>query len=289
MRGGFSESEVSVRRFADIDTGRVSFCNLCDRMTLSVVVITKNEAQNIHDCLESVHWADERILVDAESPDQTVECARATRQPVHVFTRPWPGFGPQKNFGIAQASSEWILILDADERITSALRDEILEQLCRPSGDTVAYRVPRRNFLWGHWIRYGGMYPDYQIRLFQKGTAAYNNTPIHENLIVMGAIGTLRNPLDHYTEQRIEDHFRKMDAYTTLAAKRKWDVKPSVAWYHLLLNPLVTLCKVLLVKQGIRDGVVGLINSLFSSMYTFLKYAKLWEISRDVRSTQERP
>lgn len=258
-------------------------------MTLSVVVITKNEARNIKDCLESVHWADERVLVDAESSDRTVEITRAMHPPVHVFTRPWPGFGPQKNFGVAQTSSDWILILDADERVTPALQHEIQELLQRPSLDAVAYRVPRRNCLWGHWMRYGGMYPDYQIRLFQKGTASYNDVPIHENLIVKGAIGTLDNPLNHYTERRIEDHFRKMDVYTTLAAKGKWDVCPSVSWYHLLLNPLVTLCKVFLLKQGVRDGVAGLIHSLFASMYTFLKYAKAWEMSRGVGRPQERP
>ena len=256
-------------------------------MTLSVVVIAKNEAQNIQDCLESAQWADERVLVDAESSDQTVEIVRAMHPPVHVFSRPWPGFGPQKNFGIAQTSSDWILILDADERVTPDLQHEIQELLHRPDSDTVAYRVPRRNFLWGHWIHYGGLYPDYQIRLFQKSTASYNDVPIHENLIVKGAIGTLRHPLDHFSERRIEDHFRKMDAYTTLAAKGKWETCSSVSWYHLLLNPLVTLCKVFLLKQGVRDGVPGLINSLFSSMYTFLKYAKLWEMSRDGRQPLE--
>ncbi|HIN32938.1 MAG TPA: glycosyltransferase family 2 protein [Nitrospirales bacterium] len=258
-------------------------------MTLSVVVITKDEAHNIKDCFESVHWADERILVDAESSDQTVEIARSMNPPVQVFTRSWPGFGPQKNFGVAQASSDWILILDADERVTLALQHEIHDRLHRPDLGTVAYRVPRRNVLWGHWIRYGGLYPDYQIRLFQKGTAFYNDIPIHENLIVKGAIGTLRHPLDHYSERHIEDHFKKMDVYTTLAAKGKLDARVSVSWHHLLLNPLVTLCKVLFLKQGVRDGVAGLINSLFSSMYTFLKYAKVWEMSRDGRQPQERP
>ena len=257
------------------------------RMTLSVVVITRNEAQNIAACFESVEWADERILIDAESSDQTVIIARAIHPPVQIFTKPWTGFGPQKNFGIAQASSDWILILDADERGTQALQQEIQDIVRGESPDTVAYRIPRRNFLWGHWIRYGGMYPDYQIRLFQKGTAAYNDIPIHENLIVNGAVGTLRHPLDHYTERRIEDHFRKMDTYTTLAAKGKWDAQPSVSWYHLIINPLVTLCKVSLLKQGVRDGVAGLINSIFSGMYTFLKYAKLWEMSRHVPTPRE--
>ena len=258
-------------------------------MTLSVVVITKNEAHNIADCLESVRWADERIVVDAESSDRTVEIVQAMHLPVRVFTRLWPGYGPQKNFGMAQASSEWILILDADERVPQALREGIQELLHRADLDMAAYRVPRRNIFWGHWLRYGGLYPDYQIRLLRKGTASYNDVPIHENLIVKGRIGTLRHPLDHYTERRIEDHFRKMDVYTTLAATEKQATRLHVSWYHLTINPFVTWCKVYVLKQGRRDGVAGLINSLFSSMYTFLKYAKLWEMSRDARSSRERP
>ena len=251
--------------------------------TISVVVITKNESRNIQACLESVQWVDECILVDAESSDQTREIAKGINSAVCVFTRPWQGFGSQKNFGIAQASSDWVLILDADERVTPDLQHEIQKLLGQQSVDRVAYRIPRRNFLWGHWIRYGGMYPDYQIRLFQKGAACYNDAFIHENLIVNGVIGTLLNPINHYTERCIEDHFRKMDAYTTLAAKGQWAVLSSVSWYHLLLNPLVTLCKISLLKQGVRDGVAGFINSIFSGMYTFLKYAKVWEISCSAR------
>ncbi|MBQ27465.1 MAG: glycosyl transferase family 2 [Nitrospiraceae bacterium] len=270
-----------------MDVRLLSSGKLVGRMTISVVVIAKNEARNITDCLESVQWVDERILVDGESSDQTVEIARGMNPGVRVFTRPWPGFGPQKNFGIAQASSDWVLILDADERVTLALQHEIQNLLCYPGLGTVAYRIPRRNFLWGHWVRYGGMYPDYQIRLFKKETALYNDVFIHENLLVKGSIGTLRNPLDHYTERCIGDHLKKMDEYTTLAARRKLETFSSVSWYHLLFNPLLTLCKVSFLKQGVRDGVVGFINSLFSAMYTFLKYAKTWEASRKVRRPQK--
>ena len=261
-------------------------------MTLSVVVITKNEAHNIAACFETVQWADERILVDAASSDQTVKIASEIQPLVRVFTRSWQGFGRQKNFGITQTSSDWILILDADERVPSDLQREIRTLLNYSDHNIVAYRIPRRNFLWGHLMCYGGMYPDYQIRLFQKGVATYNDVPVHENLIVNGAIGALRSPLDHYPERCINDHFIKMDMYTTLAAEWRLATRSSVSWYRILFNPLGTLCKIYFLKQGIRDGVAGLINSLFSSMYTFLKYAKLWEMSRDTyqsRQTHNKP
>ena len=250
-----------------------------DRVNVSVVVITKNEEHNLHECLQSVRWADEIVVVDAESTDRTVEVARKYTDKVVV--RPWPGFGPQKNFGMDQASSDWILILDADERVTLELQQEIQQVVKQwSSHDPVAYRVPRRNFYYGRWIRHGGVYPDYQIRFIRKGAARYNDMPVHENLIVEGGVGVLRGHLDHYTERRIADHFEKFELYTTLAAQQKLKSRHSVHWYDLLGRPLVILLKTYVIKQGFRDGIHGLILSVFAGMYTFVKYAKLWELTQ---------
>lgn len=247
--------------------------------TLTCLVITKNEETNIQDCLRSVEWASERLVIDAESRDRTVELAQGSG--ATVLVHPWPGFGAQKNFGMAQARSEWILILDADERVTDELRGDI--QTCihewRP-GSPVAYRIPRRNFFYGAWVRYGGVYPDYQIRLFRKGSARYNNVPIHENLVVDGEIGTLANPVDHYTERCIRDHFRKFGLYTTLAAEEKAKSVRRVQTRDLLIRPLVVFAKTYCFKRGFQDGVRGLIVCVFASMYTFVKYAKLWDTLR---------
>ena len=247
--------------------------------TVACVVITKNEEANIQDCLRSAQWANELIVVDAESCDKTVELARASGAKVSV--RPWPGFGLQKNFGMAQASSEWILILDADERVTEKLRDEVKACLegWRP-GSPVAYRIPRRNFFYGAWVRRGGVYPDYQVRLFRQGIAQYNDVAVHENLIVDGEIGTLVKHLDHYTERRIQDHFKKFGLYTTLAAQEKAKRVRTVRWIDLVVRPLVVWAKTYVLKQGFRDGVRGLIVCVFASMYTFVKYAKLWDLTR---------
>lgn len=247
--------------------------------TISAVIITKNEEHNIEECLASVQWANEIVVVDAESTDGTVE--RAKRFTNRVIVRPWPGFGPQKNFGFQQANSEWILIVDADERVSVPLADELRTVLKRSSlGNLVAYRVPRRNYFYGRWVRYGGAHPDYQIRLIRKGLAHYNNVGVHENLIISGDIGTLQGWLDHYTERTIADHFRKFNLYTTLAAQEKGKTRTRVSWYHLTLNPLVVFLKTYIIKTGWKDGIRGLIFATFASMYTFVKYAKLWEARR---------
>ncbi|HSS30772.1 MAG TPA: glycosyltransferase family 2 protein [Nitrospiraceae bacterium] len=255
--------------------------------TVACVVITKNEEANIQDCLKSAQWTNELLVVDAESRDRTVELARACGAKVSV--RPWAGFGLQKNFGMAQASSDWILILDADERVTEELRREITDRLKGwSSGAPVAYRIPRRNFFYGAWVQRGGVYPDYQVRLFRRGMARYNDVAVHENLLVDGEIGTLAGHIDHFTERRIQDHFKKFGLYTTLAAQEKAKTVQTVRWTDLVFRPLVVWVKTYGLKQGYRDGVRGLIVCVFASMYTFVKYAKLWDTTRQAASQLDR-
>ena len=245
---------------------------------LAAVIITKNEAPNIQDCLASVAWTAERIVVDAESSDRTADLARAAG--ATVIVRPWPGFGAQKNFGIDRVVAGWILIVDADERIPPPLQTEILSRIAAwKRGDPVAYEIPRKNYFYGAWVRHAGVYPDYQIRLVRKGSARYNDVPVHENLIVQGQIGRLTNPMDHFTERRIRDHFRKFGLYTTLAAQEKGRTVRVVRVHDLVFRPFVVLVKSYLLKQGFRDGVRGFIVSVFAGMYTFVKYAKLWAMT----------
>jgi glycosyltransferase involved in cell wall biosynthesis len=217
-------------------------------------------------------------VVDAESSDGTADFARAGG--ARVLVRPWPGFGAQKNFGMEQASSDWILIVDADERVPQPLQAEILSLIGQwKPGDPVAYEIPRKNWFYGAWVRHAGVYPDYQIRLFRRGRARYNDVPVHENLIVEGRIGKLLNPFEHYTERRIRDHFRKFGLYTTLAAKEKSTSMRRIGVEDLLFRPLIVFFKTYVAKQGFRDGVRGLIVCGFASMYTFVKYAKLWHMT----------
>jgi (heptosyl)LPS beta-1,4-glucosyltransferase len=249
------------------------------KIGISAVVITLNEERNIVDCLASVAWADEIVVVDACSTDRTVELAR--RFTDRIFVRPWAGYGPQKNFGIEQATADWILIVDADERVSPELQAEIRKLIALPPNDKIAaYRVPRRNYYYGRWVRWGGVYPDYQIRLFRKEYASYNDVQIHENLLVKGNVGTLVGHLYHFTERQIEDHFRKFGTYTTLAAQEKLKQIKSVGWSDLLIRPLVITFKTYFMKQGFRDGVRGLILSVFAGMFTFVKYTKAWDLLR---------
>ncbi|HSF68756.1 MAG TPA: glycosyltransferase family 2 protein [Nitrospira sp.] len=258
---------------------RVILVSAVSTLSLACVVITKNEEGNIHDCLASVSWAAERFVVDAESSDRTADLARAAG--AKVVVRPWPGFGAQKNYGMDQVAAEWILILDADERVPDPLQREILSRIAAwKVGDPVAYEIPRRNYFYGAWVRHAGVYPDYQIRLFRRGHARYNDVPVHENLIVQGTIGKLTNPMDHFTERRIRDHFKKFGFYTTLAAQEKGRTVHAVHARDLVFRPIIVFVKSYVLKQGFRDGVRGLIISMFAGMYTFVKYAKIWHMIR---------
>ncbi len=243
---------------------------------LSVVIITKNEARNIRDCLDAVKWADELIVVDAESTDGTVELARTCTD--KVFVQPWLGFGPQKNAGIDKASGEWILIVDADERVTETLRDEILSVLRNPvSQDVAGFEVPRRNFFYGGWIRGGGLYPDYQLRLFRRSAGHYDDTALHERLRVHGRIQRLQSPMDHHSMPTIAHHVAKMRRYTTLGAQEKLKTRSRVTLLDLAGRHLVTVVKTYVIRGGFRDGLRGLIAAGFAGMHTFVKYAKAWE------------
>ena len=246
------------------------------RPTVAAVVITKNEETNIGPCLESLQWADEIVVVDAESTDGTV--AEARRFTDKVFVRSWAGFGPQKNFGFDQTQSEWILIVDADERVTEGLRVEIQGILGNePSQGMAGYEIPRRNFFYGFWMRFGGMFPDYQVRLVKKGTARYDDTLLHENLRLQGAVKKLQSFFDHHSIPTIAHHVRKMIQYTTLAGQEKLKHRDRVTLANLIGNHLVTIFKTYVVRGGWRDGLPGLIAALFAGMHTFVKYAKVYE------------
>ncbi len=248
-----------------------------EQVPISLVVITKNEERNIRDCLESVRWADEVVVIDAESSDRTVEIAK--RYTEKLFVRPWVGFGSQKNFGIDQAANEWIMILDADERATSGVREEISRILRDgPAPEVAGFEIPRRNFFYGRWIRGGGLSPDYQVRLFRRSAGRYDDTRLHERLSLGGRILRLNSPLDHYSISSVGQHVAKMIGYTTLGAREKRNVGSRVTPLQVGGNHLVTIAKTYLVRGGYRDGVHGLIVALFAGMYTFVKYAKVWEM-----------
>ena len=159
---------------------------------VSVTIIAWNEEDRLKGCLESVGWADEIIVIDAESTDKTVQVAREFTD--KIWVRPWPGFAAQKNFALELAEGEWILSLDADERVTPELRSRI-DAIVRANGPADGYSIPRRNLFWGAWVRHGGLYPDYQLRLFRRGAGRFVDSAVHESVTVAGRVEKLAEPL----------------------------------------------------------------------------------------------
>ncbi len=245
--------------------------------TLSALVITFNEERNIADCLSTLAFADEIVVVDSGSSDRTREIAAAMG--AKVYENPWPGYGRQKNFGLRKATGAWILIVDADERVTPELGGEISRTLGAPEGPpVVAYTIPRKNHEYGRWIAHGGAYPDRQMRLLRRGKGAYNDVEVHENLIVDGEVGELDSPLLHFSERSTAERVVKVERYATLSAKeRAKRGLPRVGFSRLALHPAATFWKIYVAKRGFRDGIPGLIHAVMASFQTFLKYAKLYE------------
>jgi glycosyltransferase involved in cell wall biosynthesis len=242
---------------------------------VSVTVITKNEAANIAAALESVAWADERIVVDSESTDDTATIAR--RLADQVVVRPWPGYVEQKNFAASLARNDWILSLDADERVTPALADEI-RALMAGSPSAAAYRVPRVAWHLGRWIRTTDWYPDHQIRLYDRQRARWTGRYVHEGVEVDGPIGDLRAELQHYPYSGIADHIETINRYSTYAARQMHEEGRQAGLAAMLGHPPLAFLRNYLARGGWRDGATGFVISALNAWYVFLKFAKLREL-----------
>jgi glycosyltransferase involved in cell wall biosynthesis len=242
---------------------------------LTVTVITRNEASNIAAALESVSWADEIIVVDSHSSDDTVSIAR--RLATRVEVREWPGYSAQKNFAAGLASHDWILSLDADERVTPALAAEIRGVLAG-APPFHGYRVPRVAWYLGRWIRSTDWYPDYQLRLYDRRAGRWNERRVHESVVVEGPAGQLQNELQHHPYRNISHHLQTIDRYTTLAAEDWLAAGRRARAWRTFFYPRFAFLRNYVLKGGFRDGSAGLIVSLLNSYYVFLKFAKLWEL-----------
>lgn len=244
---------------------------------LTVTVITCNEAENVAAALDSVSWADEIVVVDSGSRDDTVAIAR--RYTPHVETRPWAGYGPQKNHAAARASHDWILSLDADERVTAGLAAEI-RALMERGPAAHGYRVSRVTHYLGRWIRSTDWYPDLHVRLYDRRTARWSERKVHESIEVEGAVERLRGELLHHPYRDISAHLTKIDRYTTLAAEQWAAEGKRASSVGALLYPQLAFLRNYLLKRGFMDGGTGLLVSLLNSYYVFLKYAKLLELQQ---------
>jgi len=242
---------------------------------LSVTIITKNEAAHIATALESVAWADERIVVDSGSTDETV--ALAKRHADVVVSREWPGYSEQKNHAASLARHDWILSLDADERVTPELADEIRAVLASEPAAR-GYRVPRATWHLGRWIRSTDWYPDYQLRLYDRRHGRWPARRVHESVQLDGEPGTLRHDLQHFAYRDLSHHLATIDRYTTLAAEQLRDEGRRTSVLAMACHPPAAFVRNYVLRLGFRDGAAGLIVSALNSYYVFLKLAKLWAL-----------
>lgn len=245
------------------------------RQRISVLIHTLNEVEQIGECLRSVDWADEIYLLDSFSDDGTVELIERDFPRVIVERRKSLGSAAQKNYGITKVSNDWILVVDADERVTPALRDEILSALDDPR--LWAYRIYRRNYILGKRVRFSGLQRDSVIRLFHRDHARYPNRRVHADLLVDGDVGPLKHPLDHNYVRSFEHLATKTVRYAVWGAAQlyKDGARPNVA--DLTFRPTWRFIRDWILNLGILDGYRGLVVCAMHAHYTFLKYAKLWE------------
>lgn len=246
-------------------------------MKISVVIILKNEEKVIGDCLESVKWADEIILIDGGSTDKTLDIVKKYK--VRVVEQKVAGlsFAAWHNQGKEEAKYEWLLYVDADERITPLLKEEINEVM-KENDPRAAYAIPRRNFLLGKELRFGGWAPDYQKRLFVKKNLKRWTGVLHEQPEINGEVGKLQNPMIHFQPEKLEP---------ALEQSIKWSIlesgpivksgHPKISWWRVLRMGVTTFWERMIVKQGFRDGGEGFIESIYQVFHTMIIYLRVWE------------
>lgn len=241
------------------------------RPTLSVILIVRNEAGNIRDCLASVSWADELIVVDSGSTDETLAIAREFTR--FVFSHDWPGFGPQKNRALGYATRDWVLSLDADERVTPELRQEIEAVIA--GGHLDGYWMPRLSQFCGTFVRHSGWYPDPVLRLFRRAQGRFSDSLVHEKVVLSGKAGMLEHPLLHYSYLSVQDVERKVEQYSSAAAQQMFQSGKSVWPTTAFLRGAWAFLRTYVLKRGLLDGRTGFRIAVMNARTTFLKYRKL--------------
>ncbi len=243
------------------------------RQALSVVIITLNAASQLEECLKSAAFADEILVVDSGSADGTI--ALAEGYGARVIHQEWLGFGPQKQFAVEAAKHDWVLCLDADERVSPELRASLENALKAPC--TAAFRFARCNRFLGRYLKYGEGYPDWSLRLFDRGQARWSDDAVHEKVVTQAEIGTLAGDLLHDSAESLASYLTKQNRYTSLAADMALAAGKRATFGRIALSPLVRFIKFYIVRQGFRDGLPGFIHIAIGCFNSFSKYAKMLE------------
>jgi len=241
---------------------------------ISAIIITYNEESNIEECLKSISWVDEIVIVDSGSTDNTEQiCKKYTKS---FYFQEWFGYGPQKQFALGLAKNQWILSIDADERVTPELRND-LENILKNEDTISGYFIPRENYYLGKKIKYCGWYPDYTLRFAKRDKASFDNNLVHEKLLVDGSTAKLFTNMTHYPFKSIAQQLLKLNKYSTISADGMFNQNKSIPWIILFMKPIFTFFKIFILRFGFLDGWRGLIISLAASSSTYYKYLKLKE------------
>jgi glycosyltransferase involved in cell wall biosynthesis len=244
--------------------------------TVSAIVVCFNEETHIGDCLRSLAWCDEIIVVDSFSTDRTVEiCKQFT---AHVFQRAWGGYRDQKAFAHSQATKEWVILVDSDERVPPELQHEIRESLASDRQAYAGYAVPRLVYYLKRWWWRGGWYPDYDVRLFRRDRATWGGKDPHEKILVQGTVRKLRHPLHHFTYRDMTEHLERINRFTSISARELRHAGHKARITDALLRPVARFLSSYFLKRGFLEGFAGLYVAITAAVYVFLKYAKLWEL-----------
>ena len=261
-------------------------------------LITFNEERNILAALESVSFADEIVVIDSRSTDRTRDIAETfvgrsrsgEKVSPRVTDRDWPGHVEQKNFAIDQATHDWVLCLDADERISPGARRKIEEILAKPSSAAEGYTLRRKTFYLGRWMLHGGWYPDRKLRLFRRSAGRWGGTNPHDHVQVEGSTRDLKGEILHYSYENLADHLKQINLFTDIAAREKHKRGVGFPVVRMLIQAPFKFFKMYLLQQGFRDGSPGFTAAILGAYYVFLKYAKLWELrSEQWRATLPEP
>jgi glycosyltransferase involved in cell wall biosynthesis len=240
---------------------------------LSVAIITLNAASQLEDCLKSARFADDIVVVDSGSTDGTQ--ALAERLGARVIAQDWLGFGPQKQFAVTAARHDWVLCLDADERVSPELQASIKKELKSPS--TAAFRFARCNRFLGRYLKHGEGYPDWSLRLFDRRQAGWSTDAVHEKVETLAAVGVLSGDLLHESAESLSSYLNKQNRYTTLAAEMALAAGKRASFPRIALSPIIRFIKFYFVRQGFRDGLPGLIHIAIGCFNSMMKYSKMLE------------
>ncbi len=247
-------------------------------MSLSVIIITKNEAANLQDCLESVSFADEIIVVDSQSTDGTQEIAGSFGAKLEI-TSDWPGFGPQKNRALDLATQDWVLSIDADERVTPELKEEILATITNPHAPN-CFAIPRLSWYCGKFMKHSGWYPDYVDRLFKRDTAKFSDHLVHERLLPQGPVGKLNNHFLHYSYRTFEQVLKKVDSYSSASAQQAFHQGKRCGFSDAFIHGFWAFFRTYVLRRGFLDGKHGLALAISNAATSYYKYLKLWQLSK---------